>query len=227
MRPILTREQLQQHQSYLSDMDVIWDPLYDFSAYTATTGHTQLTFFSTPVGQGTTSAPGSATGNKTLADTNMETANQLGKGNQFYMTGVEVLFFPGVDPGRADIASADVGEFVDDVYYVAKSGVLTFQPCNPRSPRRRQPRQRAASLKSTTPRSRARCTRSFRFCWMRIRRSIATSPGRQRSFYRAPPTHASAFVCAATASATPSSAAHRTSEWLSLRRAVFGDPLIL
>ena len=127
MRPILTREQLQQHQSYLSDMDVIWDPLYDFSAYTATTGHTQLTFFSTPVGQGTTSAPGSATGNKTLADTNMETANQLGKGNQFYMTGVEVLFFPGVDPGRADIASADVGEFVDDVYYVAKSGVLTFQ----------------------------------------------------------------------------------------------------
>lgn len=126
MRPILTREQLQQHQSYLSDMDVIWDPLYDFSGYTASTGHTQLTFFSTPVGQGTTSAPG-ATGQKTLADTNMETANQLGKGNQFYMTGLEVLFYPGVDPGRGGLDVADVGEFVDDVYNIGKSGVLTFQ----------------------------------------------------------------------------------------------------
>lgn len=126
MRPILTREQLMQHQSYLSDMDVIWDPLYDFNAYTATTGHTSLSFFSAPQGQGTTSAPG-ATGSKTLADTNMETANQLGKGNQFYMTGLEVLFYPGVDPGRAAVAAADVGEFVDDVYDVGKSGIVTFQ----------------------------------------------------------------------------------------------------
>ncbi len=126
MRPILTREQLMQHQSYLSDMDVIWDPLYDFQTYTATTGHTTLSFFSAPVGQGTTSAPG-ATGSKTLADTNMETANQLGKGNQFYMTGLEVLFYPGIDPGRAALAAADVGEFVDDVYTIGKSGVLTFQ----------------------------------------------------------------------------------------------------
>lgn len=126
MRPILTREQLQSHQSYLSDMDVIWDPLYDFSSYTATTGHTTLSFFATPVGQGTTSAPG-ASGQKTLADTNMETSNQLGKGNQFYMTGLEVLFYPGIDPGRGTVAVADVGEFVDDVYNVGKSGVLTFQ----------------------------------------------------------------------------------------------------
>lgn len=124
-RPILTREQLMQHQSYLSDMDVIWDPLYDFNSY-ITAGQTNLSFFSTPQGQGTTSAPG-ATGSKTLADTNMETANQLGKGNQFYVTGVEVLFFPGVDPGRGAVAVADVGEFVDDVYNVGKSGVLTFQ----------------------------------------------------------------------------------------------------
>lgn len=126
MRPILTREQIQSHQSYLSDMDVIWDPLYDFSSYTATTGHTNLSFFSAPQGQGTTSAPG-ALGQKTIADTNMESANQLGKGNQFYMTGVEVLFFPGIDPGRAAVAAADVGEFVDDVYNVGKSGVVTFQ----------------------------------------------------------------------------------------------------
>lgn len=125
MRPILTREQIQQHQSYLADMDVIWDPLYDFNSYVATTGHTQLSFFSAPQGQGTTSAPG-ASGTKTLADTNMDTANQLGKGNNFYVTGIEVPFYPGVDPGRAAVAAADVGEFVDDVYNVSKSGVLTL-----------------------------------------------------------------------------------------------------
>lgn len=126
MRPILTREMLTQHQSYLSSMDVIWDPLYDFASYTATTGHTSLNFFATPQGQGTTSAPG-ASGNKTIADTNMDTSGQLGKGNQFYMTGLEILFFPGIDPGRAAVAAADVGEFVDDVYNVGKSGVLTVQ----------------------------------------------------------------------------------------------------
>lgn len=126
MRPILTREQLVQHQSYLSTMDVIWDPLYDFQSYVATTGHTSMSFFATPVGQGTTSAPG-ASGAKTEADTNMDTAGQLGKGNQFYATGVEVLFFPGVDVGRGGVAEADVGEFCDDVYDVGKSGVLTFK----------------------------------------------------------------------------------------------------
>lgn len=125
MRPILTREQLLQHQSYLSDMDVIWDPLYDFNTYLAA-GQLSLSFFSTPIGQGTTSAPG-ATGSKSIADTNMDSAGQLGKGNQFYMTGVEILFYPGIDPGRGDVASADIGEFVDDVYDVAKSGVVTFK----------------------------------------------------------------------------------------------------
>jgi len=126
MRMILTREQLQQHQSYLSDMDVIWEPLYDFNSYIATTGHLTLSFFATQVGQGTTSAPG-ATGTKTIADTNMDSGGQLGKGNQFYMTGVEILFFPGIDPGRGAVAAARVGEFVDDVYNVGKSGVLTFK----------------------------------------------------------------------------------------------------
>lgn len=126
MRPILTKEQLNQHQSFLAEMDVIWAPLYDFNAYTATTGHTNLSFFAIPQGQGTTSAPG-ASGTKTNADTNMDTAGQLGKGNMEYVTGIEMLFYPGVDPGRAAVAAADVGEFVDDVYDLGKSGVVTFK----------------------------------------------------------------------------------------------------
>lgn len=126
MRPILTREQLNQHQSMLSEMDVIWAPLYDFNSYTATTGHTSLSFFAVPQGQGTTSAPG-ASGTKTNADTNMDTAGQLGKGNMQYCTGIEMVFFPGIDPGRAAVAAADVGEFVDDVYDLGKSGVVTFK----------------------------------------------------------------------------------------------------
>lgn len=126
MRPILTTAMLEQHRSALSEMDVIWAPLYDFNTYTATTGHTQLSFFAIPQGQGTTSAPG-ASGTKTNADTNMDSAGQLGKGNMQYVTGIEMLFYPGVDPGRAAVAAADVGEFVDDVYDVGKSGVVTFK----------------------------------------------------------------------------------------------------
>lgn len=125
MRQILTREQLAQHQSYLSDWDVIWDPLYDFVVYPSA-GATQLSFFSTPQGQGTTSAPG-ASGSKTLADTNMDTSSQLGKGNQFYVTGLEMLFFPSNPIGDGGLGISAVGAFVNNVYNVGKSGVVTLE----------------------------------------------------------------------------------------------------
>lgn len=123
-RPILTQSNLDSHLANLSQRDVIWQPLYDYQSY-GTQGSTQLSFFTTPIGQGTTSAPG-ASGNKTIADTNMTSAGQLTKGNKFFCTGIEVVLFPGIEPGRGSVALADVGLFVDDMYAIGKSGTLTF-----------------------------------------------------------------------------------------------------
>lgn len=125
MRPILTAEMLAQHQSALSTLDVLWQPLFDFNSYPSA-GTTQLSFFSTPQGQGTTTAPG-ATGTKTLADTNMDNAGQLGKGNQFYATGLEFLLFPSNIPGNGGLEITNVGDFVNTVYNIGKSGVVVLE----------------------------------------------------------------------------------------------------
>jgi hypothetical protein len=105
--------------------DAIWAPLYDFQAYPAA-GTLGLNFFSVPQGQGTTSAL-NATGVKTIADTNMQVAAQLPRGNRFYCVGIEVEFFPGSVPGSLGAAAATtVGRNMNDCYNVLKSGSLTF-----------------------------------------------------------------------------------------------------
>lgn len=127
-RPILTKDQLAAHIATLSQQDVIWAPLYDFQTY-GTQGATQFTFFSTPIGQGTTSSPG-ATGSKTIADTNMNSAGQLTKGNAFYMTGLEAILFPGAattfGPGETT-TEANTGRFVNDVYAIGKAGTIQLK----------------------------------------------------------------------------------------------------
>lgn len=121
-RPILTTQQLQNHLTQVGAIsDVIWAPLYDSNSYPSA-GTLQLNFFSLPIGQGTTSAPG-ASGTKTLADTNMTAAGQLTMGNDFYMTGQEVLFFPGENPAAAGTTE---GFFINDTWVFSKSGVLTL-----------------------------------------------------------------------------------------------------
>ena len=121
-RPILTTQQLQNHLTQVGAIsDVIWAPLYDSNSYPSA-GTLQLNFFALPIGQGTTSAPG-ATGTKTLADTNMTAAGQLTMGNDFYMTGQEVLFFPGENPGTQGTTA---GFFLNDTWVFSKSGVLTL-----------------------------------------------------------------------------------------------------
>ena len=122
-RPILTQQDLNQYVTSLSTQDVIWAPLYDANSY-PTAGVTQLSYFTAPLGQGTTSAPG-ATGTKTLADTNLNSAGQLTKGNEFLMTGQEMIYFPGQVPETASAALINGG--VNDVYNIGKSGVITLQ----------------------------------------------------------------------------------------------------
>jgi hypothetical protein len=121
-RPILTTAQLQNHLTQVGAIsDVIWAPLYDSNSYPSA-GTLQLNFFALPIGQGATSAPG-ATGTKTLGDTNMTAAGQLTMGNDFYMTGQEVLFFPGENPATQGTTA---GFFLNDTWVFSKSGVLTL-----------------------------------------------------------------------------------------------------
>ncbi len=124
-RPTLTASQLQAHVTAVGNIsDVIYSPTYDSNTYVGTTGHLSLNFFALPLGQGTTSAPG-ASGTKTLADTNLTSAGQFTKGNDYFMTGQEILFYPGELPGVVESQTV-TGNFVNDVWTVGKSGVLTL-----------------------------------------------------------------------------------------------------
>lgn len=69
--------------------------LYDYQLYPAA-GAQQLTFFSTPVGQGVATAVGSVVGSsKTFQDTNMQLGGQLPSGVGYYIESIEVYFEPG------------------------------------------------------------------------------------------------------------------------------------
>lgn len=105
--------------------DEIYSPLYDSATYTSATT-TSISFFSTPIGQGTTTAPGGS-GPKTYADTNMTNAGLLPLGNRFYCTGIEFVLYPGINPGRGAVADSTAGNFVNDVYALGKSGVVIMR----------------------------------------------------------------------------------------------------
>jgi hypothetical protein len=134
-RPILTTQYIQSHTVGVpGTQDVIWGPLYDALAYPSA-GQQQLSFFTQPQGQGTSSAPGAGAVVKTVFDTNMITNNQLSLGNEFYAIGSETLFFPGVnnstnttsafalEPGGSAATEAATGEFWNDVYNVGNGGI--------------------------------------------------------------------------------------------------------
>jgi hypothetical protein len=122
----ITRGDLAKHVARVaSSEDEIYSPLYDSGIYTSGTT-TTMQFFAVPQGQGATSSPG-ASGTKSLADTNMQLAGQLSLGNKFYATGIEFQIFPGINPGRGGVADATAGQFVNDTYLLAKSGVVNLR----------------------------------------------------------------------------------------------------
>jgi hypothetical protein len=137
-RPIPSAAQLTSYTVGVSGtQDVIWDPLYDSIAYPSA-GSLQFSFYSNPIGQGTSSAPGAGAVAKTIYDTNLTIGNQLTSGNAFLMVGTENFFFPGVnnsttptvafavEPGRTNVPTT-VGIFVNDIYNVGAGGNKTMQ----------------------------------------------------------------------------------------------------
>jgi len=92
-------------------IEVIEQPLYDYQTLAATAVASQK-FFQTPQGQN----------GKSIADTNMELAGQLPKGQAFAITGIQVEVLPGLD-----IDAAAASEFANDVYAVLKGGALALR----------------------------------------------------------------------------------------------------
>ena len=91
-------------------VESIYQPLYDYQTLLAAGAATQ-TFFQEPIGQS----------GKTVADTNMDLAGQLPKGQAFAVTGVQVELLPGVG-----VDNATITDFTDDIYSVLKDGALEF-----------------------------------------------------------------------------------------------------
>lgn len=127
-RRALNLAELNKYNSALSQQDSIFQPLYDYQTY-PNAGQVLFTFFSTPQGQGTTSAFGGS-GPRTALDTNLLTASQLPQGNEFVAQGIEVEYFPSQMPAfsaAAAIAADTAGAFLRDTYTVLRSGVLTLR----------------------------------------------------------------------------------------------------
>ena len=132
-RPVLDPASLAAHSVGTGSSDVIWNPLYDAISYPSA-GSLLFSFYSNPMGQGTSSAPGAGAVAKSIYDTNLTIGNQLTSGNEFYMIGSESLFFTGVSnaalpltvlPGRSNLPTT-IGYFVNDVWSVGNGGVKTM-----------------------------------------------------------------------------------------------------
>jgi len=105
--------------------DIAWFPLVDHLAYPAA-GALILNFFANGNGQGVTSALNAA-GAKTFADTNLEGNNGLPYPERALTVGIGIDIYPGVLPGTGNVAMTTAGNFVNDVYQIARSGFLLWQ----------------------------------------------------------------------------------------------------
>lgn len=117
--------------------EIIRQTLYDTLLY-AGAGVQTLTFFQTPIGQGSTTAlGGTANTPKTKSDTNMVMAGNLPSGQEFLAESIEVTFYPGsvstantftVDNLTFFLAAASAVPTaqVDDVNAFYQSGRLEF-----------------------------------------------------------------------------------------------------
>lgn len=105
--------------------EAIRQSLYDSQQYIAA-GATVLTFFSVPLGQGTSWAGG---GTKSTSDTNMQNAGSLPANNEFLVQSIEVEFWPTTPTVAAAMpeaykqASGPV--LINDAYIFRRAGSLS------------------------------------------------------------------------------------------------------
>lgn len=89
--------------------EVIWQPHYEYMAYAAA-GQNQLTFFQNPVG--------AVAGG--LSTTNMRSAGQFPRPQEFLITGLQVTF----EVGAVVVGAAAIATNVQDAFDVMNSGNL-------------------------------------------------------------------------------------------------------
>lgn len=118
-----------------SQSEVIRQRLYDWQLYPAA-GQSQFSFFSSPVGQGISTAAGSVVGSpKTLWDTNQEMGGTLPSGKAFQIESIEVVLYPGsvstantftpaAPQSFAAVNAAAIGAQVNDINSFYLSGML-------------------------------------------------------------------------------------------------------
>lgn len=94
----------------VGNIEVIWQPTYEYQNYLVA-GHTQLTFFQNTVG----AVPGG------LSVTNVRSAGQFPRPQEFLITGIQVVFEVGAVVGQA---AAAVQSNLQDAFDVANSGNL-------------------------------------------------------------------------------------------------------
>lgn len=120
-----TQQELANYAVNRDGWEAIRWRFYDTAVYAAA-GQGTLTFFSTPVGQGTSPF----TGVKTLSDTNMTLAGQLPTNQNFLVQSVEVGFYPSTPTVAAAMPAAfgaqAVAVQVNDAYIFRRSGNLIF-----------------------------------------------------------------------------------------------------
>jgi hypothetical protein len=125
---IVNLSDLQNFQVNWDQYEATTNSLYDSASYPAA-GITTISFFQTPIGQGT----GFGGGVKTLSDTNMRAAGQLPNGVLFIVSSLELDFqYSTPTPaGNADLPSTfgagAVVNPINDSYIFWRSGNLVFQ----------------------------------------------------------------------------------------------------
>lgn len=93
----------------------LWYPLYDYQTYANAGTTLTYTFFQTPIGQSS----------KTIQDTNMTQAGLLPAPQKFLVTGIEVVFLPGVKPGDTGaVGATEDGRFVNDVWAITSASTI-------------------------------------------------------------------------------------------------------
>lgn len=118
-------EQLQSYSVNRPGWEVVRQTLYDSSAYAAA-GATSLSFFSTPIGQGT----GLGGGVKTITDTNMNLAGQLPANQYFLIESVELLIETATPTVAAGMPSAFGAQLaatsLNDMFILRRAGHLNL-----------------------------------------------------------------------------------------------------
>ena len=94
----------------VGNIEVIWQPTYEYQTYLAA-GQTQLTFFQNPVG--------AVAGG--LSTTNVRSAGQFPRPQEFLITGIQVTFEVGAVVAQA---AAAVQSNIQDTFDVSNSGNL-------------------------------------------------------------------------------------------------------